>query len=204
MFHIVPQLSYFFDNEYTLGHPLISLIFNSLFSSFSLFFKSSNSFWFEVNSQFWFGVKLLCVSVQVTQVLFELFSLLLSHHVSSLLEELFSVQVVTLLSFFKDKDAFEGEEALCQLQTIFLKSFIAVEIFALLAFGSLRTVLALATAFSRFLLSVSDNIKEWLLSLFSAFVSSFLKFVLSISFTFTTLSTIFSFHFESTTLYFTL
>jgi len=118
MFHIVPQLSYFFDNEYTLGHPLISLIFNSLFSSFSLFFKSSNSFWFEVNSQFWFGVKLLCVSVQVTQVLFELFSLLLSHHVSvlSFLDE--SLQVVTLLSSLTIKFP-DGE-----LQDVFSKTFI--------------------------------------------------------------------------------
>ena len=167
-----------------------------MFSSFSLFFNSSSSFWFVFSSFLIFST--------FSSFLSSFFSIFFSHHVSSLLEELFSVQVVTLLSFFKDSDAFEGEEALCQLQTIFLKSFIAVEIFALLAFGSLRTVLALATAFSRFLLSVSDNIKEWLLSLFSAFVSSFLKFVLSISFTFTTLSTIFSFHFESTTLYFTL
>jgi hypothetical protein len=196
MFHIIEQLSYLFNSEYTFGSPLISLIFNSLFSSFSLFFNSSSSFWFVFSSFLIFST--------FSSFLSSFFSIFFSHHVSSLLEELFSVQVVTLLSFFKDRDAFEGEEALCQLQTIFLKSFIAVEIFAILAFGSLRTVLALATAFSRFLLSVSDNIKEWLLSLFSAFVSSFLKFVLSISFTFTTLSTIFSFHFESTTLYFTL
>jgi hypothetical protein len=200
MFHIIPQLSYLFNSEYTFGSPLISLIFNSLFSSFSLFFNSSSSFWFVFSSFLIFST----FSSFLSSFLSSFFSIFFSHHVSSLLEELFSVQVVTLLSFFKDSDAFEGEEALCQLQTIFLKSFIAVEIFALLAFGSLRTVLALATAFSRFLLSVSDNIKEWLLSLFSAFVSSFLKFVLSISFTFTTLSTIFSFHFESTTLYFTL
>jgi hypothetical protein len=118
MFHIIPQLSYLFNSEYTFGSPLISLIFNSLFSSFNLFFNSSNSFWFEVNSQFWFGVKLLCVSVQVTQVLFELFSLLLSHHVSvlSFLDE--SLQVVTLESSLTIKLP-DGE-----LQDVFSKTFI--------------------------------------------------------------------------------